>query len=70
MSEVQREPGASTHPPGAGHGKLARGRLNTLVIILLVMAIVAPIGGASGPVSSRHRSRQRGGHAGRRSSSP
>jgi amino acid transporter len=47
MSEVQPESAAA---PAEG-GKLARGRLNTIVIILLVMAIVAPIGGASGPVS-------------------
>ena len=47
MSDVQPE-SAGTSPEG---GKLARGRLNTIVIVLLVMAIVAPIGGASGPVS-------------------
>ena len=47
MSDVQPEsPGTS--PEG---GKLARGKLSTIVIIFLVMAIVAPIGGASGPVS-------------------
>ena len=47
MSEVQPE---STGTPPEG-GKLARGRLSTVVIVFLVMAIVAPIGGASGPVS-------------------
>lgn len=34
-----------------GQGQLARGRLNTTVIIFLVMAIVAPIAGAGGPVA-------------------
>ena len=47
MSDVQSE---SAGKPSEG-GKLAGGRLNAIVIVFLVMAIVAPIGGASGPVS-------------------
>lgn len=45
MSDVQPESAAA--PP---EGQKLRGRLNAVVIVLLVMAIVAPIGGASGPV--------------------
>jgi amino acid transporter len=46
MSEKQRDSGGAT----GEQGSLARGKLNTIVIVFLVMAIVAPIGGLSGPV--------------------